>query len=397
MEELVPFRWPTEWKEPSKLDLIRDTPINCLVGQEPPPFPLGDLRFIRLGGDLPDGVVIADGVWPQVLPAAEEDAAEAGATGAAWLDSNAMRVRRAQTMNPGKAAWLNYEAPGANEVVPFRRFVKPVAEAQMFGARWIITLNAPFISGLDNGSGDALAAWKQMTAATELFQDHSEWQAWKRVAPLLVVSSFEGSTELLAAEVFNLAPRRHLAHRGLRTSDLAQETFDGVHAVLYVETEPPEGAVREKLVAFAEAGGLVISPQGLASGGTYEVVFKYRVYPLGKGRIAEPPEGWYDPYLLVAETHVLMGRRSDPVRVWNGPDMLCEYFRSPDGDRGVVHLLQYASEPSRPVTIGLAEPYRSARIHAVDSETTVQAVPSELGVEIPIGGISSYIAVELEV
>jgi hypothetical protein len=63
----------------------------------------------------------------------------------------------------------------------------------------------------------------------------------------------------------------------------------------------------------------------------------------------------------------------------------------------VVHLIQYASGRTQPVTIGLGKPYRSARVRTLESETVVKPVKGELGVEIPVGEFSSYAAVELEV
>ena len=111
MPELIPFRWPAEWKDPSRLELIKGTPINCLVGDVPPPFPLGDLPFFPQDG-LPAGIAVRPGVWPRVLPAqTRKDAAEAGATGAAWVDSNAGLIRIAQLMEPGKPVWLSTLPP----------------------------------------------------------------------------------------------------------------------------------------------------------------------------------------------------------------------------------------------------------------------------------------------
>jgi len=51
--ELIPFRWPAEWKDASHLELLKGTPINCLAGETQPPFPLGDLRFVKLDLEKP--------------------------------------------------------------------------------------------------------------------------------------------------------------------------------------------------------------------------------------------------------------------------------------------------------------------------------------------------------
>ena len=79
MPELIPMRWPAEWKDPSKLELLKGSPINCLVGDAPPPFPLGGLQFVKLSeANPPQEIVLREGVWPRVLPGKELDAAAAG-------------------------------------------------------------------------------------------------------------------------------------------------------------------------------------------------------------------------------------------------------------------------------------------------------------------------------
>ncbi len=52
------------------LDLLKGTPINCLAGEAPPAFPLGDLPFVKLDKDRPpEGIALREGVWPRVLAA----------------------------------------------------------------------------------------------------------------------------------------------------------------------------------------------------------------------------------------------------------------------------------------------------------------------------------------
>jgi len=126
--ELIPFRWPVEWKDASRLELLKGTPINCLVGDAPPPFPLGDLQFSPKDR-LPAGVAVREGAWPRVLPAeTKKDAAEAGATGAAWVDSNAGLIRLAQTMER-EARVAHHAAAGGKGSGPAEEFARAVAEA----------------------------------------------------------------------------------------------------------------------------------------------------------------------------------------------------------------------------------------------------------------------------
>ena len=240
---------------------MKGTPINCLAGSSPPPFPTGDLPFITLDPEKPpEGIVLRDGVWPQVLVAEEKDAALAGATGGPWVDANAHVVRLAQTREPGKQVWLTYTPPGAKDIVPVEDYVRPIAEAGAYGARWVITLDEQFVQGIDKGERRALGAWQQMMSVLKLFESRREWREWQPVAALTVVSSFDGDAQLLAEEFLNLAPRRHLAHRIVLTSDVTATSFEKQKAIIYLEAAPPEGEARSRLLQFAENGGIVFVP-----------------------------------------------------------------------------------------------------------------------------------------
>jgi hypothetical protein len=396
--QLIPFRWPAEWRDPSKLSFLKGTPVNCLVGSSPPPFPVGELPFITLDPDEPpDGIAVCEGVWPRVLAATEDDAALAGATGGPWVDSNAHEIRLAQTKEPGKEVWLTYAPPGPKEVVPLEDFVRPVAEAGAYGARWVITLDPQFVQGIDTGSSRALDVWQQMVSVLKLFESRREWRTWQPVAALAVVSSFSGDGQLLAEEFLNLAPRRHLAHRIVLASDVAATSFDELKAIIYLESGPPEGAARSTILKFAEDGGTVFSPRGIVDTKPIETRQEHAVHQLGRGRVITPVEKWEDPFALARQVHLLLSMREDVVQVWNGADMNSYYLSDLDGNRGVVHLIPYASGRTQPVTIGVRKSYRSTRVVTSTSTTAVEAVPGPLGIEIPVGEFSCFAAVELDV
>jgi hypothetical protein len=395
--QLVPFRWPAEWRDPSKLALLKGTPINCLAGSSPPPFAVGEMPFVKLDANTPpDGITLREGVWPRVLAATEDDAALAGATGGPWVDANAHEIRLAQTKELGKQVWLTYAPPGAKEIVPLEDYVRPVAEAGAYGARWVITLDQQFIQGIDKGSSRALGAWQQMMGVLKLFESRREWRTWQPVAALAVVSSFSGDGQLMAEEFLNLAPRRHLAYRIVLAPDVAATSFEKQKAIIYLEGEPPQGAARTVLLRFAENGGTVFAPRGIVDTKPIETRQEHAVHQLGRGRVITPLEKWEDPFALVRQVHLLMSMREDVVRVWNGGDMNSHYLSSPDGRRGVVHLIPYASGKTQPVTIGLRKSCRSARVVTSTSTTIVKAVPGQLGIEIPVGEFSCFAAVELE-
>ncbi len=109
-----------------------------------------------------------------------------------------------------------------------------------------------------------------------------------------------------------------------------------------------------------------------------------------------PLDKWEDPFALVRQVHLLLSIREDVVQVWNGGDLNSHYLSSPDGSRGVVHLIPYASGKTLPVTIGLRQPCRSVRVTTPAGTASVKPVQGGLGVEIPVGEFASFAAVELD-
>lgn len=396
--DCIPMRWPTAWTDASSLELVRRTPINCLIGDSPPPFALGEIRFVRLDpASPPEGVVLVEGLWPNVKMARRDpNAAETGPTGAPWVDANGWRIRLAQALNPGKTVWLTYEPPQSTEVIPPSAFAVAVAEAEAYGAHWVITLDERFRQGLENSSSEAMEAWNKIAALLRLSAGHPEWRSFEPVAALAVISSFGGESEFLSHEFLNLADRRGLAYSVVPLPRAIEMDFSRFKAVLYIEGGPPEGALREKLLAFARQGGLLIVPAPLTQGKPAETRFGHDIYPIEKGKIAAPKEAWADPYVLAGNVHLLLGHRQDPMRIWNAGMMNALYLASSDGSRGVVHLVNYSLRSTLDaVTLGFPKPYQSATVYTAEAATPVQPHKRRLGVEFPLPPFSTYAAIEL--
>jgi hypothetical protein len=393
---LIPFRWPAEWRDPAALALLKGTPINCLAGTAPPPLATGEMPFVKLDAERPpEGITLREGVWPRVVPATEDDAALAGVTGGPWVDSNSGGIRLEQAKAPGRQVWLTYSPPGAKEIVPPEDYVRPIAEAAAYGARWVITLDAHFAQGLGSRDERALRAWRQMMGALELFERRREWRGWQPFAALALVSSFEGEGRLLAEEFLSLAPRRHLALRIVLAADAATTSFDQQKAIIHLDSAPPEGEARTTLLRFAESGGTLFAPRGIVRTRPVATGQEHAIHQLGRGRVITPLDKWEDPFALVRQVQLLLSIREDVVQVWNGGDMNSHYVSSPDGRRAVVHLIPYASGNTLPVTIGVRKPYRSARVTTQTATRPVRLARGRLGIEIPVGEFSGFAAVEL--
>ncbi len=121
------------------------------------------------------------------------------------------------------------------------------------------------------------------------------------------------------------------------------------------------------------------------------------MWSAGAGRIATPLKEWQDPWVTASESQTLVGRRYDPVRLFN-PGGLNLYAQA-DERRMIVHLINYAlSRPGDEKTIAPAGHYSAARF------VTLGAGPERLAFtrrekvndELPLPAFDVYAAVELQ-
>src|ERR1035441_2792010 len=140
----APMFWPPAWKDPKSLDWLAGTPINCLVFAAglPESDPLraealrrnlaivdwskpessgiaaGEASKIAWSGAQPVAA-ITDAVWPGIRmnSAARRDAADAGPTGAPWIDANGWLAQLAHARAPEKTVWLAGKPPAGRQNV----------------------------------------------------------------------------------------------------------------------------------------------------------------------------------------------------------------------------------------------------------------------------------------
>src|ERR1035437_4209318 len=124
-DRLSPFRWPSVWKDPTLVRLLEGGPINCLLLDESAASDGAVAEAARQAGLLvrqlsslgvaplaevnwrsPAPLVALSGlVWPSIkaAPRGSTAQAEAGPTGAPWIDSNSWVARLARVRAPGKS------------------------------------------------------------------------------------------------------------------------------------------------------------------------------------------------------------------------------------------------------------------------------------------------------
>jgi hypothetical protein len=449
----VPMRWPEDWRDPSLLDLLRDTPINCLVvewdNERPPAAVLEQgrrlgLRFVghiestagraaalqsaqAAGLDavaldnpkeaklpaiawaekskLPwsSGAAVfaaADAVWPGIPSRAGE---RGGPTAVPWVDANGWFLQLARTLAHGKPVWLATAPPQA-EAVRTPRYLLAIADACAYGGRWVITLDDKLRASLAARSQDALDEWKAITGAVRFFETHREWSSLAPYANLAVLSDFSGANEFASQELLNLLARRGVPYRIIEKSRADATEWTGIKGILFPDEQPPGDDLKKKLLSFVEGGGTLIvqakwpAPAGL--GATSDALRRWNLYAIGKGRLAIAKDESQDPYVVAADAQILLSHRNDVVRYFNFGTMNGYYTSAAGGRRAVLHVVNYTTRTSsNPVSITLPRRYEAARLWRLDTDSPapLEVAPAEMtGVEIHLPPFGVYAAIELE-
>jgi len=294
-------------------------------------------------------------LWPS-LGMTGSGRAEAGPTGAPWVNANGWLIRVAQFLDPAKPVVLaTVPASPAHTLA--------VADSMAYGAAWAVTHSAE--------------TWPAVQKALAFFERNVAWRAWEPVAGITLISDFTGPDERIGGECLNLLSRRQVGTRLAKPGDIPNTA-----AAAWVSAKP---VPYEKYSPWIRNGGTLIV-HGEANS---------RIE--GKGRIVGRPEAWTDVYAAAAGIHLALTRRSDVLRLWNAGSFNSFYQMEPGAKHAVVHLINYArNRSSDNISIWLARPWKKAALSTFDNQTLLKTSPSNGGIEIPLPQLGVYAAIELE-
>ncbi len=408
--EWTPMRLPAEWKDPSALVALKGTAINCLIAQaDSAPDPViararqEGIRVVRPGAP-PDGVKVIEGEWPGVKlsESGAFDHAAAGPTGVPWVDSNGWKVRLIASLNPGMHVWV--DAAPRKPRLSGEAYATAVADAAAHGGRWIISLDSQLAKGIAAGSAEALERWKKLTGAAGYFAGRNQWPNYVPEAVIGIVSDFAGRNEFTNQELLNLVARTNQQYRIVVKSAFSQSSLNDLRAVLYADEEAPDPGLREQILEFVKAGGMLITgpkwgelPGTRDPGGDHP---RYALKIFGKGRLAVAKPDFEDPYVVANDSMALISHRYELLRFWNGGAVGSYFTAAPDRKRAVVHLFFYAFilGDNRP-TVRVAGQYKTARLRTLDQPAprVLDMEIKEDAVELHLPPVRGYAATELEV
>jgi len=462
------------WVQPSGLDMLRGTPINCLVvewangrpedsAQQQALKPLLEagrqlgISFVgkvtlkegtgaavaaaRAAGlsavllryasgqsyDLPAILQLprekladvtvptifstSDNVWPGVtLETMEGDNALAGATANPWVNSNAWFSLLTGALKPGKTLWLDFDPPDSSNLLHPANYGLAIADSRAYGSQWIISLDDKLRATLLKGDSQAKGVWEKLCEAVAFFESHKDWELFKPEGILAVISDFRGDNAYFSGEVLNLLNRRQVQFQILERSSLLPLLDQELQAFLWLDKDEPSAEQLSQLLALIRQGGLLIAaaywgpPELKPTKG--DPSLHYDMYNLGTGQIAVAEEGFQAPDQVAVDTHLLLSRRNDLVRLYNRATLNCHASIEPrSGDsvsprhrKRLVQVLNYSVKPADSVTLWVNDEAKSARLWKPETKgtLTLQGTAAAPGMDFRLPPLSVYCALELE-
>src|SRR4051812_26308446 len=342
----TPMRWPAAWTHPSALNLLKGSGIDCVLVEYSDEFE--GIRAVAEQSGIkvtqpnapPDGAWISKGEWPGVQMS-RGGGASAGPTGVPWVDSNGWVAQLCAAKHPDCTPWIDAAPPKQPFPGSYRM---AVTDAGAYGARWIVTLDDELAKGIQGGNERAAGVWKMIAEATAFFAAHKEWDAYQPAAVAGVISDYTGDNEFFGQELLNLLARAGAHTRVLLKGATTAASMRGLKAVIYADAQAPSAALRKDILAFVEAGGLLLTtPVWGPAAGSRDEHPRFAVAAAGKGRIARSVQAPADPGQYANDAAIVISHRHDLVRFWNAGAAGSNYVISPDGRQAVAHLLFYAN------------------------------------------------------
>jgi hypothetical protein len=425
LPDLVPVRWFSA--DPKSLDLLRDTPVNCLLLEQPQWSPAFlaeagkrnletyavihpsaeameaaqkavDLKFdgavLEGAFDRPSANRIAaylkdsrlqviqlglrsdirfdststvagtfQGVWPGLQEG--QDDAKSAPSGAPWIDTNTgfLRFVRASTAAP---AWIA-NSPPAGKAWPVQRYLQAIGDAAMTGAHWVVSIDADFQKRLLAAEPHALADWKRVTDALAFYEQHKDWRTAQAAGKLAVIEDAP-SGALLSGGVLDMIAVKHTPVRPIPNPLLSGPIMAGSNMAVNVDPQSLTDSQKEALKTFTRAGGtLLTGPPG----------WKFPVPRPGQITLEKADLEKLDQ--IWKELNSMTGRRNLGVRLFNVASMLSNLVETPDGTV-VLHLVNYSDFPVENVTVQVLGRFKSAKLYRPDgAPATIQGYEVEDG------------------
>jgi hypothetical protein len=435
----TPARWISG--DPKSLELLRDTPVNCLLAEADQATGVfaeqaakrgaATLAVIRAGGEAATaarkavsagvaGVVlegdfdektsqavrdaVADsqavvvemlprrslrpgspvlatyqGVWPGI-PVDAGGGAKAGPTGSPWVNTNLgfLLFARAWTDAP---VWLA-NPPPEGQVLKVEDYLQAIGDAALAGARWVVTLDPDFRRRLLEREAGALADWKRIGTHLRYFETHKEWRRLRPSRDVAVIQDSD-SGALVTGGILDMLAVKHTPMRVVPRSRLSAEALRDAKVVLNLEAPLLTAPQKEALGTF----------RGLTLTSPPEVklpALRGDEITVDEKDIKEIDFMWRGVSWAITQQNL-------GAKLYHVSGMLSRLVTSEDGKTQILHLVNYTNYPVENVTVRFPGKFRQARLLTPEAEAkTLEIYEMERGTAVDIDQVPVCATIILE-
>jgi hypothetical protein len=360
----IVLRW--EVPDPALVPLFKDGGIDVVVTGAPAPA----LEAAGIRAAAPselEGKVTGEGVWPGISrgPSAGDNVEIASASSLPWLDGNGYLVAYLRALHPDRfpaLAYLPDERAGVSpeRMVAYDTLELALAEAWVNGGNYVLAVERRYREALVKNDARAMNAWRQMGKTAQWLKENRALFG-RPLSPEITALVDSGEP---SAEIAKLLYRQS-ASPALEpaASPPAPEPSRRL-AIVAASLLPPEPPVRDRILAHAEAGAIVVT-DGAAEQPWWRVPAlkpgrvepDRETYHLGRGRVVAYKDTIVDPSEFALDVIDLVTHAKRSARLWNANSVIATFSSAP---RPALAAVNYGSWRPRELMARVRGNYSSA-------------------------------------
>jgi hypothetical protein len=361
----VLIRWDNP--EPAHIALLKQAGVSAAIPSTPSPAfreacsaagiatiapaELPSLKLVELHAAGPGATVaLAEGLWPGIRrpPAVAGRGDEtASASREPWVDSNGYWIGYLRALYPNRPALLGYLPDKLEDrIPPFDSLELALIEAWTAGGNYVLSLEKSYREALLRNDEKARIAWEQLGRTARWLRENIALFRQSNI-PIVTALVDQGAA---SAEIGNLLYRRNASPALVSAAAPPPPDPHLRLAIVAANLKQPDAQLARKILAHAEAGGIVVAA-ALPSQAWWKVPALKPVrsepdrdfFSLGTGQVIAYKRPIADPSEFALDVIDLVTHKRRAVRLWNGPSVIALATSSPRSGERLLHLVNYGS------------------------------------------------------
>ncbi len=323
------------------------------------------------------------GLWAGVK-LGHEGEAEAAPSGPPWIDTNSGFLRFVRAITPEKqAVWIANRPPDGQHV-PVSRYIQAIGDAEMAGARWVLSFQDEFWQQLLGDTPASIKAWREVNSVLRFYQQQRAYSQMPDYSSLAIVQD-ASSGALVSGSVLDMVESKHIPAMVIPPGFLGKTQGQPLKLLLNIDPPSLTDPQKESVRGAARSGATVINgpPQWKLTLPPPEAI------TFTDDQIAQLDEVW-------KEINRVIGRENFAVRLFGAPAMLSNLKSADDGKTLVLHLVNFSDYPVEAITVHTVDVFQKATLLTPRGQESAEVYKHEEGSGIDIEKVDDVAILLLE-